>query len=350
MKLIKLLLIAIIIFIIFFGFSYYRGINRAVDKNGSDINFIINPGESVEQIAENLAKEELIKSVFYFKLYIWRADKESKLQAGEYILNPRQSIKEIVEIFVAGESASQERTIKIIEGWSLRDIAFYFENLGMYQAEEIMELAGLPLVDYRGKNNMEWPKDYSSEFSSLGDKPKYYSYEGYLFPDTYRVFKDAEMDDIIKKMLNNFDKKLTAEMRKDIANQGKSIYQIVTMASIIEKEGRNFKDMSIISGLFWDRIKNGQPLQSDATLTYIFSDDKPAHTTEETKVDSPYNTYLILGLPPGPICNPSLNAIKAAIYPEYTDYNYFLHRLDTGETIFSKTYDEHLNNKARYLR
>jgi len=108
--------------------------------------------------------------------------------------------------------------------------------------------------------------------------------------------------------------------------------------------------MKIVSGIFWDRIKNGQPLESCATLAYILGQNKPQYSIEDTKTDSPYNTYLILGLPPSPISNPGLQAIKAAIYPEYTKYNYFLNRQDTGETIFSVDYDEHLRNKAKYLK
>ncbi len=151
-------------------------------------------------------------------------------------------------------------------------------------------------------------------------------------------------------MLNNFDGKLTDEMQNNIAEQDKTIYEIVTMASIIEKEVRTLEDMEIVSGIFWDRIKYGQPLESCATLAYVLGVNKEQYSIEDTKIDSPYNTYRNPGLPPGPICNPGLNAIKAAIYPQYTEYNYFLSRQDTGETVFSKTLEEHNRNKARYLR
>jgi len=349
-KLIKLFIFVILIIFFVGFFSYRHGINSALDKNGQDINFIVAKGESVEQITKNLTVANLIKSEFYFKIYIWRSDNGANIQAGDYILNPRQSIKEIVEILVAGEAANQERTIKIIEGWNIRDIGQYFENQGMFQTEELMELVGYPKIDYRANKNMPLPKDYSNEFDFLNDKPKYYGLEGYLFPDTYRIFKDANLEEIVKKMLDNFDKKLTDQMRADIAEQGKTIYNIITMASVIEKEVRSEKDMKIVSGIFWDRIKNGQALESCATLAYILGENKPQYTIEDTKIDSSYNTYLILGLPPGPISNPGLKAIKAAIYPEYTKYNFFLNRPDTGETVFSATYEEHLKNKAKYLK
>lgn len=349
-KLIKLFIFVILIIFFVGFFSYRHGINSALDKNGQDINFIVAKGESVEQITKNLTVANLIKSEFYFKIYIWRSDNGANIQAGDYILNPRQSIKEIVEILVAGEAANQERTIKIIEGWNIRDIGQYFENQGMFQTEELMELVGYPKIDYRANKNMPLPKDYSNEFDFLNDKPKYYGLEGYLFPDTYRIFKDANLEEIVKKMLDNFDKKLTDQMRADIAEQGKTIYDIITMASVIEKEVRSEKDMKIVSGIFWDRIKNGQALESCATLAYILGENKSQYTIEDTKIDSSYNTYLILGLPPGPISNPGLKAIKAAIYPEYTKYNFFLNRPDTGETVFSATYEEHLKNKAKYLK
>jgi len=349
-KLIKLFIFVILIICFIIFLSYCHGINSAADKNGQDINFVVAKGESVEKIAANLREADLIKSEFYFKIYIWRSDNEANIQAGEYILNPRQSIKEMVEILVAGGAANQERTIRIIEGWNLSDIGYYFENQGMFQAEELMELVGFPKIDYRVNKEMPFPKDYAQEYSFLNDKPAYYGLEGYLFPDTYRIFKDANLDDIVKKMLDNFDKKLTDQMRADIAEQGKTIYDTITMASVIEKEVRSEKDMKIVSGIFWDRIKNGQPLESCATLAYILGVNKPQYTVEDTKIDSPYNTYLILGLPPGPICNPGLNAIKAAIYPEYTKYNFFLNRPDSGETIFSASYEDHLRNKAKYLK
>jgi len=347
---IKSIIILIIILLVLGGVFYYDGVNSSVNKTGENVQFLVSPGESVSQIGKNLAEAGLIKSEFYFKAYVWDNDSEAKLQAGEYVLNPSFSIKKIVKILTAGEPLSKERTIKIIEGWNIREISQYFEREGMFQSEELLELIGFPQVDYRTNKEMPAPKNYASRFDFLADKPTYYSLEGYLFPDTYRIFKDAILDDIVLKMLDNFDKKLTPEMRTDIKKQGKTIYEIVTMASLLEKEVRTEEDMKIVSGIFWDRIKNKQPLESCATLAYVLGINKPQYTTEDTKIDSPYNTYQNRGLPPSPICNPGLKAIKAAIYPTYTDYNYFLSKPDTGETDFSKTYEEHIKKKAEYLK
>ena len=344
----KIIYIVILVGVIVF-FSYQRGISSSIDKNGEDVVFTVSAGESAEDIADSLKEKELINSKFYFEIYVAQKRLGEKLQAGEYMLNPSMSIKEIVSKLARGQSLSKEREIKIIEGWTIKDIGQYLERESMFQSEELLELVGFPLVDYRYNKEITAPKDYSDKFSFLDDKPKYLSLEGYLFPDTYRVFKDASLDAIVMKMLDNFDQKLNAEMRKDIKQQGKTIYEIVTMASLIEKEVQSKEDMKVVSGIFWDRIDDGQALESCATLAYILGHNKPQYTTEDTKIDSPYNTYQKKGLPPGPICNPGLQAIKAAIYPTFTDYNYFLTDPETKRTVFSITYQDHLNNKSKYL-
>lgn len=249
-----------------------------------------------------------------------------------------------------------EETIQIPEGWTTRDIGQYFENLGKWQSEEFLEVAGFPLVDYRRDKDMPPLSDRSEKFDFLSDKPKHYGLEGFLFPDTYRIYASSTVSDVIDKMLANFDKKLTSKMRADIKAQGKSIYSIVTMASIIEKEAPidyqkdNNRDARIISGIFWHRLKIGQALQSDATLSYILNDNEPSHSGSDLEVNSSYNTYKYRGLPPGPICNPGLLALEAAIYPIDTDYNYFLTPKGKNTVVYAETYEGHLKNKYKYLR
>jgi len=249
-----------------------------------------------------------------------------------------------------------EETIQILEGWTNRDIAQYFEQQGKWLSEKFFEVAGFPQIDYRNHKESPALKDWSDEFDFLDDKPKYYGLEGYLFPDTYRIYASSTVADVIEKMLENFDKKLTAKMRSDIKKQGKSIYEIIIMASIIEKEApldyqkEDNRDARIISGIFWNRLKVGLRLQSDATLTYIFGDNDPAHSRKDTAVDSLYNTYKYPGLPPGPICNPGILAIEAAINPIETDYYYFLTPLGKDEVIYAHTNEEQSRNKAQYLR
>lgn len=249
-----------------------------------------------------------------------------------------------------------EETIQILEGWTSRDISQYFERTGKWPSEEFLEVVGFPQVDYRRNKDLPRLKDLSADFPFLADKPEYYGLEGYLFPDTYRIYASSTVTDVIYKMLGNFDNKLTPQMRADIKAQGKTIYDIVTMASIIEKEAaldyqkNDNYDARIISGIFWHRLKIGQALQSDATLSYVLNDNEPSHSGQDLDNTSPYNTYKYRGLPPGPICNPGRLAIEAAIHPLDTDYNYFLTPKGKDTIVYAKSYEEHLKNKYKYLR
>ncbi|MDD4271735.1 MAG: endolytic transglycosylase MltG [Patescibacteria group bacterium] len=333
----KIIIIAAIFFVS--GFLYWQNLNSPVDANGKEQAFLVGKGETVKQIAKNLRINNLISSEFYFKYNVWR--KNLKIQAGEYLISPKLSAKEIIKILAQGEAISQEKSIRIIEGWSNKDIAAYLEKNNIISAKDFLALAKAPLAKW--KFNFAKPDFLNGASKEAG-------LEGYLFPDTYRIFDDTGAEGIISKMLNNFDKKLTPEMMAEIKRQNKAIYEIVTMASIIEKEVSSTKDMKIVSGIFWDRIKSGMALNSCATLAYILGVNKPQYSLEDTKVDSPYNTYKYRGLPPGPIANPGLNALSAAIYPEATDYIYFLSDPETGKTIYSKTLDEHNRNKAKYLK
>lgn len=335
-KSLKVIIILIVVFFILIIFSYNRGINSPASDERKEVFFTINKGESVNQISENLFAAGLIKSKTYFEYYVWLNNVESKLQAGSYSFNTRYSIVELVDSLVGGRALSDEREIKIIEGWTNQNIEDYLLENNIKAGEEFGEKI----------NDQKFIAKISSEYPEL----KFKNLEGYLFPDTYRIYNNSTAEDVIVKMIDNLDRKLTSEMRNEIKKQNKSISEIIIMASIVEKEVRSYEDMRIVSGIFWDRIKYGQALESDATLSYFLGDKKAGHSIEELETDTPYNSYKYRGLPPGPVSNPGLNAIQSAIYPEYTDYNYFLNRQDTGETIFSVTYDEHLRNKAKYLK
>jgi len=336
LKLISHLIILGII-IIFGGFAYYNyQINRTGEANQEDKVFEVKPGEGVNQISYNLGEAGLIKSKFWFETYLWREEKEGNLQAGTYVLNPSLSIIEIVEILENGDILNNEREIKIIEGWRIDDIDKYLSEKNILEKGEF-------------KKTAENLASFESEIADLGLDGKS-SLEGFLFPDTYRIFSDASAQDIIKKSLDNFNKKLDLNLRAEIRKQGKTIYEIITMASIIEKEVRSIDDMRLVAGVFWNRIKNTQALESCASLAYILGENKAQYSYEDTRIESPYNTYLNRGLPPGPIANPGLNAIRAAINPQDSDYNFFLTSSIDGKTIFSKTLDEHNANKRKYLK
>lgn len=331
-------IIIFVLIIIAVGFLYWRGLNSPVNANGKEQIFIVNKGEAVKQVADNLKKENLIRSVNYFKYQIGSSD---NIKAGEYIISPKLSTREIIKILTVGEAISQEKSIRIIEGWNNKDIGAYFEKNNIIPAKDFLALTKAPLS--------EWKFNFIKP-NFLNDAPKEAGLEGYLFPDTYRIFNDTTAEGVILKMLDNFGKKVTPGMTEEIKRQKKTIYEIVTMASVIEKEVRSVDDMKIVSGIFWDRIKNGEALGSCATLAYILGVNKPQYSLEDTKIESPYNTYKYRGLPPGPIANPGFNAINAAVYPEFTAYNYFLSDPATGKTIYSRTLDEHNANKYKYLK
>ena len=339
-KLIFIIILLILAAFCVFYIAYQYNISADNSGDYEDVVFNVAGGESVKQIAENLFEQKLIKSKFYFLLYVKNQDKTGDLQAGEYILNSLMPIKDIVNILASGRALSKERDVKIIEGWRLTDIGEYLEKEGVSTKQKFLSLT---------KNAGNWSFGFEKP-EVLNVIPANADFEGFLFPDTYRIYMDDNELIVIEKMINNFADKFTPKMSEDAAKQGRNVFEIVTMASIIEKEVRNYEDMRVVSGLFWNRIKNGQGLESCATLAYILGVDKPVYSLEDTKIKSDYNTYGNLGLPPGPICNPGLNALKAAVYPVDTNYNYFLSSQDNGETVFSKTYQEHLQNKAKYLR
>ncbi len=353
-KLIKIFIIVFIVipilFLLLWGLLYSFYVNNPANIKSKDIEFTILQGESVGTISENLYNKGLISSQFWFKVYSWFKKNEAKFQSGKYVLNTNMSIKEITRILVTGQTLDREETIKIIEGWNLMDIADLLNDKDIFSKESWFELVGKMMVNYDFDYKSVKPYDYSDQFSFLKDKPKNFGLEGYLFPDTYRVYKNSTPNMIVVKMLSNFDKKLTQKMRDDIAAQGKTIYEIVTMASIIQKEVAKNDDMAIVSGILYKRIKTGMRLGVDSTVNYASGKSNPSATYDDLKINSLYNTYQHDGLPPGPICNPGLQAIMAAIYPKDSPYFFYLNRQDTGETIFSKNFKEHILNKKKYLK
>jgi UPF0755 protein len=337
MKYIKIIILIIIIFVGYLVYNYYSFLNSSAGTGESDI-FVIETGEGARTIAKNLQEKSIINNENYFYYYLRLNKLSSKILAGDYELSPQMSPRKIAKVITSGQTVSREKTIKIIEGWRISDIDDYLSK-NTYPRGTFTKLAST-------KNNFD---DYREELSFLNLLPANSGLEGFMFPDTYRVYQDATVDDIAFKMLTNFETKISPELRAEILRQGKTLYEIVTMASLIEKEVRSEEDMKLVSGIFWNRINIGQALESCATLAFILGEDKPQYSVEDTEIINPYNTYQNPGLPPGPISNPGLKAIEAAIYPTPSDYYFFLSRFDNGETVFSKTYEEHLRNKAKYL-
>ena len=244
-------------------------------------------------------------------------------------------------------SFRETKNLTVPEGWTIRDIAVYLENQALWQQEELTELVGLPGVE--SSFNDVFYAAAAETLPFLKTKPDFASFEGYLFPDTYQIFANAKVEDLVRKMLSNFERKITPDLRAEIERQGKNFYDVLIMASIVEAEVPDEADRPTVAGIFWSRLEKGVALQSDATLKYVIGGKRPALTAEELKMDSPYNSYKYKGLPPTPIGNPGLSAVKAAIYPAKTDYFYFLSAPD-GQTIFSQTLEEHNQAKKQYVQ
>lgn len=319
------------------AYFYVAGeVQKPVEKVGFYRNFVISSGESAAQIGDNLAKEGLIKDSFYFKFYLWRSGLKSSIKAGEYNLSSAMPISEIVDIISKGKIIDKEKTVLITEGL----VSVEIENILV--ADELVKKGQFTeAVD--GKNLDRY---YNYEF--LRDKPKDANLEGYLFPDTYIFYKKTTPEEIIEKLLSNFDKKVDSEMRAEIARQGKTIFEVITLASIVQEEANGASDMRMIAGIFENRLEMGKPLEADSTINFITGKKMPQALYSDVEKSSPYNTYKNSGLPPGPIDNPGLDAIRAVIWPEKSSYLYFLHSAD-GKAYYGKTYEEHLKNRAKYL-
>ncbi len=284
------------------------------------------------KIAQDLKDEKIIKSSFWFNAYALLTGQSARLQAGLYDISPSMSIAALVKKMATGDVAKHK--IKILEGWDVTDMADYLEEKKFYTREEF---------------NKALKMDFSKEFDFLYSKPKGMGLEGYIFPDTYYVPVESSAKDFLTLALNNFGKKLTPELRKKITADKRSIYQVVTMASILEKEVPTLIDKKMVAGILWKRIVTGMPLQLDSTVNYATGKSDSRVTLADSKIDSRYNTYKYYGLPLGPISNPGLESLMAAINPIKTEYWFYLSASGNGKTIFSKTYEEHTSSISKYL-
>jgi len=327
-KRIFLIILTIVILAGFFGLG---GIYFSKNSNSTEsVIFSVEKGEGSKEIALNLEKKGLIWWEPLFRAYVLITGYSKKLQAGSYELNPSMNVPQIVRKFVSGDTLKIKITIP--EGFNLKQIEDEFS----------LELPRPALGRF-------FAADFKSEFDFLNDAPAGASLEGFLFPDTYILELLIDDKEIAESFLKNFNNKLTQDFRVEIKKQNKKIFEIVTMTSLIEKEVKTKEDKEIVSGILWKRLKNNIPLQVDATIGYITGKKSTEISIDETKIDSPYNTYRYLGLPKGPICNPGIESILAAIYPQNSQYWYYLSTPE-GKTIFSKTLEEHNIAKAKYLK
>lgn len=333
--------------LIFFGLSsffLYRQIFVAVGERTEKLSFEIKDGESAVVLATHLKEQKIIKSEFFFKLYLKQKGLDKKIQSGVFSLTPPFTIPHVALSLSSPEK--NERSITIIPGWNLRDIAAYFEKEGIVSQKEFFELVGTP-AEFQ---NASFTPPFDGEFSLLHGRPNRLSLEGYLSPETIQIFKNEKLESIVRRLIKQREKEFTVQMLEDIKQRGLTVHEILTMASIIENEVRTPEDRKKVSDLFWRRIEAGMGLQADSTVHYLSGREGDVFTkAKERQIDSLYNTYKYRGLPPGPISNSSVNSIEAAIYPEKNDAWFFLTTSD-GTVIYSKTLDEHNMNVAKYLR
>ena len=333
-KKLKIIILFLTVAVIVAGsFFYFR--YQVYYSHGSYENvkiFKIEKGEGNGTVSGKLKEEGLVSGKFYFYYYVRSKGLLNKILPGDYEISGKMTIPEIAAMI----TQEQNKFVKITfpEGWDSKKIADRLSANG-FSGDDFLSIVKNP------------SQDLTSKYSFFSLLPSGVSLEGYLFPDTYFFSQKLTADDIVKKMMADFDNRLTPELRDEIRKQGKSLKDVITMSSIIEREVKNEEDKKIVSGIFWNRIKNGQPLQSCATIAYILGTNKKQYSFEDTRIDSPYNTYLSKGLPPGPISNPGLSSIEATIHPQETAYNYFLSDSETGKTIFSKTIEEHNANKVK---
>ena len=308
----------------------------------------IAPGTGSHAIGALLKRRGVVRSAWAFVTYAALTGQAATLKPGAYEFGERAAIPEIVRMLERGELYPNERSITIPEGWDLRDIGTYLEQNGIASRRDLYAVTGEPARRYGPRERFPPPDSTGPLSPAIAAKPPPDILEGYLYPDTYRVFRDASARDIVQRMLENFERKLTPELRGEIGRRGKSIGEVITIASLLEKEVADPEDRRIVAGILEGRLASGMPLQVDATVNYITGKHETP-SAADLAVDSPYNTYRYPGLPPTPISNPGLGAIRAAISPRPSDYRYYLSPPD-GRTIFSRTLPEHVQAKARYLK
>jgi UPF0755 protein len=328
---IKKMVFLFLMVIILFGCKFYFDMqSRPVNINDSEKIFVeIPPGSSSSKIAGILKENKLIKSKIIFQFLSKKAGADGKMKAGNYSLSPAMSTEDIINILIKGDTINNSVKITIPEGFELDQIIARLEKHGLIDKGKFIQIANYQDFDY------PFLKDVPKGENRL---------EGYLFPDTYLIPQNAKEEDIIIKMLDRFQEIFKEEYYERAKELNMSVHEIVVLASIIEREAKLDEERPVISSVFHNRIQKGMPLQSCATVQYILGERKAVLSTKDTQIDSPYNTYKYSGLPPNPIASPGESSIRAALYPEETDYLYFVANKE-GNHIFSRTFQEHLHAK-----
>ncbi len=337
-KVIKLSFCVILIALLCVSIYFIIDIGNEIkgsDVKGEEVTFEIISGDSASSVTTKLKELGLIKYENVFKFLSRMENLERNIQIGTYIINEGSSYEEIFELLKSNTTYRDSVRITFTEGSEVKDI---FATL---------VANGIGTMDRYEQVAKGWDFGYSF-LPEIGSENRL---EGFLYPDTYDFFVDEKEESVIKRFLDNFNKKMTdSGLWEKISQSGETIYDTLTLASIIEKESQYAPELAKISSVFHNRLEIRMMLQSDATVNYILDkEDRYSSISASTMaIDNPYNTYKYYGLTPTPICNPSVQSIAAAVEPEDTEFLYFCSKGD-GSHVFAFTYEEHLQNVKQYL-
>jgi len=314
----------LIISLICLGSVIYGLAESTTSVTSENFVILVKPGMVAHDIGDLLYSQGAIKSVFLFRIVSKVQGMESSLQPGEYTFGKNMTMQKIVAMLARGETSYQQITIP--EGYTVEQIAKLLQEKQVASGSAFKKTA---------QSSVPYPYMINNNSNVM------YKAEGYMFPNTYRITKGTTEEQILGMMTMEFDKQFTESMRARAVEIGLSIKDVIILASLVEKEAQLPSDRPVIAGVFLNRLRQNMPMQSCATIQYILGYPKPELTVQDTEISSPYNTYQHMGLPPGPIANPGIAAINAVLYPQNTEFVYFVADKQ-GAHHFSKTYEEHL--------
>lgn len=339
-------LLLVIVAISLSGYFYIKSSLTAVNPEQTATKEVTIPiGSTSRDIANILYEQQLIKNADIFKIYM-KLKSVSDLQAGHYQLSPSMDSEQIIGTLAKGGRPIEmdvDTTVTVVEGMQLEQIAQVVGEKTDITKEEFLKVA----------NNKEVVERLTKQFPSLltglaeieGLK---YPLEGYLYPATYDYVSGMDAESLLTAMVGKMNIEYQ-HVKDSLANTYLNFHQVLTLASIIEKEGVTEEDRGLISGVFYNRLNEGMPLQSDITVLYALGQHKELVTYKDLEVDSPYNLYQHTGLGPGPFNSPSIQAIQAAIHPTATEYYYFVADIRTGDVYYATTFEEHEALVAKYV-
>lgn len=347
-KIMRYFMIALLLIVIiggFFTWNYIKSETQPVDTAQTElVSFEIEQGASVKEVSKALEKEGIIRNSKLFNFYL-KFKNVSGFKSGLYHVSKSMTLDEIIaELSGAGKDKDQNATkVLIREGEQLTDIAKEVEKSTKYSAEDFM--AKVQDEDVLRYLVQKFPKLLTQSYNGYQVK---YVLEGYLYPATYDMNDSKTLQMLITEMVAKTDEVMSKYYDK-ILESDYTLQEIMALASLIEKEGTKLEDRKKISSVFHNRIKENMKLQTDVSVQYALGEHKESLSLADLEVDSPYNLYLNYGVGPGPYNSPSEDSIVAALEPEKTDYLYFLADIHTKEIYYAKTYEEHLELKAKYI-